>query len=328
MKLRGNIFKNTRLVAALVVLAVIILGYFLAASAPMPGAPNGTFTVSQNTGTSAIIEGLKTHGFIKTKWAFSLALTLQGTNRILPGGYEISKGMSAWQLAKALYQGPTQKWISIPEGLRKEEIAEILAKQLSWSAAEKQKWIDVYTAPDSDHTEGVYFPDTYLIPNNESPADTAKRLRNHFEEKFAPAAKEAAKQNIKWDTLLKIASLVQREAGGQTDMPIIAGIIWNRLLQGMKLDIDATIQYARGNTGNGWWAPISASDKQLDTPYNTYMYKGLPPHPICNPGLEAINAVLHPSETKCLYYLHDSNGQIHCAETYEQHLQNVATYLR
>jgi UPF0755 protein len=96
----------------------------------------------------------------------------------------------------------------------------------------------------------------------------------------------------------------------------------------MALNADATLQYARGDIGGGWWVRISASDKLTDTPYNTYMYKGLPPHPICNPGIAAIEAVLNPAQTDCLYYLHDNRRVTHCADTYEEHLANIEKYLK
>ena len=110
-------------------------------------------------------------------------------------------------------------------------------------------------------------------------------------------------------------------------MPIIAGIIWNRLDQKMKLDIDATLQYIKGKAPD-WWGKVSADDKNIDSPFNTYKYAGLPPRPIANPGLDAINAVLHPAQTDCIYYLHDSGGQIHCAKTYDEHKLNIDKYLR
>jgi UPF0755 protein len=109
-------------------------------------------------------------------------------------------------------------------------------------------------------------------------------------------------------------------------MPLIAGILWNLLLQNMKLQIDATVQYARGNTGSGWWAPITHADESIDSPYNTYLHTGLPPHPISNPGLEAIDAVLNPKTTTCMYYLHDKNGMIHCSATYGGQLANIRMY--
>jgi UPF0755 protein len=219
------------------------------------------------------------------------------------------------------------KWVVIPEGLRKEEIAELLAKTLDWPEADKNNWIKIYTAPDPDHTEGVYFPDTYLIPVSEAPTDVAKRLEARFEEKFNPLAKEAAKENIKWTTLLKLASIVQREAKGKEDMPMVAGILWNRLLKNMKLEVDATLQYARGDKGDGWWAPITVAEKQIDSPYNTYKNTGLPPHPISNPGLEALTAALRPASTTCLYYLHGKDGQIHCSDTFEGHKKNIEQFL-
>jgi len=151
----------------------------------------------------------------------------------------------------------------------------------------------------------------------------------HFDEKFAPYLPQFAKQNIIWTTGLRLASIVQREAAGKQDMPLIAGILWNRLLKEMKLEVDATVQYARGKTETGWWAPIKPSDiGEIDSPYNTYKYQGLPPHPISNPGIDAIEAVLNPTETDCLYYLHDDNRQIYCAATYEEHVANIEKYLR
>jgi len=183
--------------------------------------------------------------------------------------------MNAWQIAKVLKHLPYMKWEVIPEGLRKEQIADILADPLSlnWSAKQKSDWVTIFTATQYDYIEGVYFPDTYLIPVDEKPLDVANRLRAHFEEKIAPYSREAQKQNIKWDTLLKIASIIQREGTNKDDMPVISGVIWNRLLAGQKLEIDATVQYARDDivhygqaslstqpqnySGAGdWWAPI------------------------------------------------------------------------
>ncbi|MFZ3073662.1 MAG: endolytic transglycosylase MltG [Minisyncoccales bacterium] len=245
-----------------------------------------------------------------------------------PGGYRLSKTMPAAVVAKTLQSKPYMVWIIVPEGLRKEETADLLANDLEWTIDQKEKWIKEDTAADNDYFEGVYFPDTYLIPVNEAPVDVAKRLIAKFNEKFAPYLPEFSRQNIKWTTGLKLASIIQREAVNAADMPLIAGILWNRVEQGMTLDADATLQYARGNTGNGWWAPAAAKDKQIDSPYNTYANKGLPPHPICSPGISAIEATLNPVQTDCLYYLHDSSRATHCAKTYEEHLENIQKYLK
>ncbi len=300
------------------------LCYFFFLSAPQGSADQERFVVPLNSDTARISGMLASNGFIKNSWAFDAVRILRGNIR--PGGYKISKSMNAWQIAGALAGDPYMAWVVIPEGLRKEEIAEILAMQLDWTDAQKTEWITKDTATQSDYFEGVYFPDTYLIPKDEPTAQVAQRLQAKFQEKFGPYAGEALKQNIRWPTLIKVASLVQREAGSKDDMPIIAGILWNRLLQGMALGIDATLQYARGNTGDGWWSPIKVTDKKINSPYNTYLNKGLPPHPIANPGLDAIKAALYPAKTDCLYYLHDSSKIIHCAKTYEEHQQNILKY--
>lgn len=313
-----------------IVLAIICIAFFVffyQFSAPQRNAENEEIVVNRTTTTAELIPKLKEQGYIRNEKAFEFALRRRG-GEIKPGGYTISKSMSAWEIAKILISEPHMKWVVIPEGLRKEQIAEILATELSWNEQEKSDWITKFTAMKYDYIEGVYFPDTYLIPKDEGGLEIAQRFIDRFNEEFAPYSEKFIKENIKWDSALVIASLVQREAGSNDDMPIIAGIIWNRLLKGMKLEIDATLQYARGNTGNGWWASITVADKEIDSPYNTYLYKGLPPHPICNPGIDAIDAVLNFTETKCLYYLHDKDRQIHCAETYEEHKTNIEKYLK
>ncbi len=272
-----------------------------------------------------IAEQLKTQGFVKNSLVFQLVFGDLGS--IEKGAYKISKSMDIWEVKRILQKPPYMKWVVIPEGLRKEEIAEILMKDLGWNISKANTFLKETNASD-DYFEGVYFPDTYLIPVDESTEQVLNRLRSKFEEKFQPYLQEALDQNIKWVTVLKIASIVQREASGDSDMPIIAGVIWNRLLDNMKLDIDATVQYARGETNQGWWSPISPDDKKIDSPYNTYLYQGLPPHPISNPGLSAIDAVLHPTKTKCIYYLHDKDKNIHCSETYQEHLDNIEKFLK
>lgn len=305
---------------------------FLLFSSPQPKSQKQeVFTIALKSAEPAIIDKLKSQEFIRNTWAFNLVLSIKGKhNKIESGGYYISKNMNIWQVVSKLSSSPDMKWVVIPEGLRKEEIGEILAKTFNWSSEELNKWSNTYTAMKFDYIEGVYFPDTYLIPVKENGLDIASRMIRHFDEKFASYSPQFAQQNIIWTTGLRLASIVQREAAGKQDMPLIAGILWNRLVkEEMKLEIDATVQYARGKTDKGWWTPIKASDiTEIDSPYNTYKYKGLPPHPISNPGINAIEAVLNPTETDCLYYLHDDNRQIHCAVTYEEHVVNIEKYLK
>ncbi len=333
MSIDFNFLKDRKkfifFIAAVSAFLILVLIYWFFFSAPQRGAKEETFSILSSYSYSQVVGQLRSSGFIRSRTAFDFAFRgISRSKKIYSGGYMISKSMNVFEIARILSHSPYLRWVVIPEGLRKEEIAAILQKNLSWSDAQKNEWINVDTNQSPDYFEGVYFPDTYLVPISESPSDIAKRLVAKFEQEFSPYAQQAQKQNMKWTTVLKIASIIQREAAGANDAKLISGIIWNRLLKGMKLDMDSTVQYARGNTGDGWWAPITTADKQLDSPYNTYKYSGLPPHPIDNPGVIAIDAAINPQKTDCLYYLHDHSGQIHCAVDYQQHLKNVQTYLR
>jgi UPF0755 protein len=325
-----KIIVLTTLIAGIGAISAAIFYYNSLFAAPQKQAATEVFVVSTIAEQQDIKNKLKDQGFVRSAWTFNRALA--GTDgKIDPGGYRISKSMDAWSLAKIVAGKPQLVWVTIPEGLRKEEIGERLAKALGWDEKALHEWNYTYTAMDYDHLEGTYFPDTYLIPTDENGLDVANRLRRRFDEQFAPYMTKFLKQNVKWTTALKIASIVQREAGGKADMPLIAGILWNRLLKDMKLEVDATVQYARDDRDGlttGFWKPIKVADKEIDSKYNTYKYTGLPPLPISNPGLDAIDAVLNPAETDCLYYLHDSNRQIHCAKTYQEHQQNIDKYLK
>ncbi len=312
----------------LFIVSAILFYYAFLLSKAGSAAPLEQFTVERNETLEKTLHSLETRGFIRYEWPVYVLIFGRGKNRIESGAYELSKSMSPWRIAQTLTQVPYMKWVIIPEGLRKEEISDILGDALGWDASKRERWISQDTNTSSEYSEGVYFPDTYLLPIHTEGREIARRLQVKFNEHFAQFSKEATEQNIKWTTAVKLASLIQREAAGKNDMPLISGILWNRLLKGMKLEVDATLQYARGKTDKGWWTPISPEDKMIDSPYNTYRYKGLPPHPIANPGEEAIRAVFFPEKTDCFYYLHDAAREIHCAKTYKEHLENIEKYLR
>jgi len=316
-----NIFIGTAVIG-------IILEIFLMLGAPRASGAPEQFTVPRGATMQSISDTLKAQGFIRNSLAFHIYFHIfENKKTIAPGGYYISKSESAVTIAHTLISPPAMKWVTIPEGLRKEEIAGIFTSALNWSSSTEAEFLaDTNTNP--SYIEGVYFPDTYLIPTNDTPEQVATELVGEFNEKFAPYAQEAVNKDIKWTTALTLASIIQREAAGTADMPLISGILWNRLLQNMALDVDSTVQYARGDTPTGWWAPITSVDKQIDSPFNTYLNAGLPPHPISNPGIAAINAALNPATTTCLYYLHDSNRVIHCADTLDQQENNIVKYLK
>jgi len=212
--------------------------------------------------------------------------------------------------------------VRIQEGLRKEEVAQVVADKLNWNPQEKEEFIK------NTNVEGYYFPKTYLIYKDDDPSTVKATMLDEFNKQVSTVKKPKSKQITNEDTAIKIASIIQREAASKEDMNLISGIIWNRIFSGMKLQIDATLQYAKGNEEDGWWQQVTPEDKKLESSYNTYRYTGLPPGPIANPGLAAIAAAYNPEKTNCLFYLHDKNRKIHCAKTYEEHKKNINIYLK
>ncbi|MEK7141141.1 MAG: endolytic transglycosylase MltG [Patescibacteria group bacterium] len=290
----------------------------------------GTFDVPQEQKGFDTAGKLKEEGYIRGKEGIRILLWFAARDiEIAPGGYRLNQNMSAWTVMKKITGQPQLVWVTTSGCVRKEQVGEMIAPKLGWNSALLDQWNALYKDTKTEYAEGVYFPDTYLLPIDEPVDAVAQRFIDNFNAKLSPLLAEFVKQNIKWTTGLKIASLIQREAAGPEDMNLIAGIIWNRLNTGTKLQIDATMQYTKGKKPDGsWWGGVDLAEKRADSPYNTYLYKGLPPTPICSPGMDAIKAVLEPEETDCIFYLHDRNKQIHCAATYAGHLKNIKTYLR
>lgn len=296
---------------------------------PIGSTPEIIFVVPKNQDGFDVIQTLEERKLIKNKALFELfKKTFLLHISITPGGYRLNGRMWAWDVLNKINGKPDLVWISFGGCVRKEQIGEIVGNVLGWDDEQINKWNTEYTNVKPEYFEGVYYPDTYLIPVDESGERIAKRLIDRFNEKFAPLADKYIAANIRWVTGLKIASLIAREAAGKQDMHLISGIIWNRLNIGMPLQIDSTMQYTLGKNKEGkWWGGIDITEKQNDSPYNSYLYKGLPPTPICSPNIDYIEAALNPEETDCLFYLHDKNENIHCSKTYEEHLENIDTYL-
>lgn len=217
---------------------------------------------------------------------------------------------------------PSMRIVRVEEGLRKEEVAQILEDKLDWDEKDRIDFLK------SAKVEGHYFPKTYLIYKDEEPSVVSATMLDEFSTQVSKVKKPKSKQIVNEDTAIKIASIIQREAGGKSDMALISGIIWNRIFNGMKLQVDATLQYAKGNEEDGWWGEVNPEDKKIKSSFNTYLHEGLPPGAIANPGIAAINAAYNPKKTSCLFYLHDKKRRIHCAKTYEEHKKNIEIYLK
>lgn len=233
----------------------------------------------------------------------------------------------------SMYQNlgnPYIRYVSIPPGLRKEEVAHIYTKVLAWNDQDVKDFLNESGGSQTD-LEGYYFPSTYVLPLDASGEEVKDKMIENFNKKVVGTAatrgSTLSKDKVNIDTALKVASLIQREAAGKQDMNLISGIIWNRIWSGMSLDIDATLQYAKGNEEK-WWPRVLSADKQIASPYNTYKMVGLPPTPISNPSLAAIEAAYNPTKTSCLFYFHDNNRVIHCSKTYAEHKRAVEAYLR
>ncbi len=301
---------------------------------PRKSSDKERFVVGLNESEEETINGLREKGFLKSKRIFNLILTLKGWHgKIAPGAYQLSGSSNAYETAEALLAGPYQKWVVILPGRRKEQVALVLREALNWPADLVRSFIMVAD-------EGYLYPDTYLIDVDSDAQEVVDKLKNNFNEKFNTPEGELAKallaQNVRLDTAVKIASLIERESGGDEDKPIIAGIIWNRLKKGMKLEIDATVQYAlttedlklkTKEVTNFWSALPGGLVRKVESPYNTYLHQGLPPDPICSPSIESIRAAAYPAQTDALYYLHSSDKKIHTAKTYKEHQENIEKYL-
>lgn len=222
--------------------------------------------------------------------------------------------------------GETRRYVTVQEGQRREEMASIFAKKLAWDARERHDFAGATGTCAFRGGEGYRFPGSYLVADDATPAEIVAAMEDRFSEKYAALAAASGTPMVDPDTVVRIASLIQREAGGKSDMRLISGIIWNRMMLGMPLQVDATLQYAKGKEGH-WWPRVRSKDRHIDSPFNTYQNDGLPPEPIASPGEAALDAAMHPADTSCIFYLHDHSRTIHCSSDYEGHVRNIDRYL-
>lgn len=271
------------------------------------------------------ITTLEREGYINNKFsALVLRVMLAIKGDIEPGGYAFSKGMGAVSTALALDE-PKYKYVLIFDGFRKGQIADIVGSKLGWTPEEIEAFAEVPQMCSTNIQEGYLASGTYLIHTKEDTEVVEDTMRKTFDEVLDELG--VKEESVSLSQVITIASLIQREAAGKSDMRLISGIIHKRLEIGMPLQIDATLQYAKGDSPN-WWPVPKSEDKYIDSPFNTYQNNGLPPSPIATPSKDAIRAALNPLSTNCLFYLHDTRRNIHCSTTYDQHKRNVQYYLR
>ncbi|OGH19026.1 MAG: hypothetical protein A3F31_00940 [Candidatus Levybacteria bacterium RIFCSPHIGHO2_12_FULL_38_12] len=275
------------------------------------------FVIYKGQGVKTIANNLKRESFIKDPIVFFILVKKLGIEgKIQAGDFRLSPSQSATDIAQTLTHGTLDVWITIPEGQRAGEIADILKDNIS--TFEPSWKIEL-----SQH-EGYLFPDTYLIPKDASISFIISHLKNNFNNQYA---KVQTSENQK--KIVTIASLIEREAKFKEDRPLVSSVIHNRQNLSMPLQIDATIQYMLGYQYNEhrWWKKnLTKEDLQIDSPYNTYIHPGLPPTPIANPGLSALQAAAQPINTDYLYYISDKQEHNHYAKTLEDHNANIKKY--
>ncbi len=321
-----------RLFIALVFIAIAFFGWFYLATRPVTykQLPSVEFEIVSGWGIDRIGQELSTKQLIRSRSAFKITVVTMGISSNVQAGYfRLSPNMSITDIAKALTHASTkQVRVTIPEGLRRQEIALIFDN--AFKNIEGKTFSLTEFMNQTENKEGKLFPDTYDFDPKDSTSDIITRLENRFNDVLNEAKINIQDQN----SILILASLLEREAATAEEMPEIAGVIENRLAAKWPLQIDATIQFALSsarckNLVCDWWPKsLSNTDLQIKSLYNTYQNQGLPPKPICNPGAAAIKAAASPKKTSAWFYLHDTKGIIHFANTIEQHHNNICVYLQ
>ncbi len=218
---------------------------------------------------------------------------------------------------------PISRILVIFPGERWEQVAKNFSKILYWSKDEKDTFVALVASSTPELSEGKFYPTNYVVDKDATPEYVANMIINRFETEVISKYSDDISKLVPIEDTLIIASLLEREANDFTNMRQISGIIWNRIFIDMNLQLDATLQYAKGSKPyeQSWWPKVQPSDKYIDSPYNTYKNNGLPPAPISNPSSEAILAALNPKNTECIFYFHDENGEFHCSPTYKEHVE-------
>ncbi|MCX6717796.1 MAG: endolytic transglycosylase MltG [Candidatus Taylorbacteria bacterium] len=243
-----------------------------------------------------------------------------GKSKIIEGNYYLKDRqdviLMAWRVSQGLLDAVPFK-IVIQEGLNNREIADVFASKLS--SFNKDRFLKF-----AEKLEGYLFPDTYNVTTDMTEEQIIKMMNDNFNRKIKEFENEIKLSGKNLSDIVKIASILEEEARTFESRSIISGILWKRLSINMPLQVDCSFKYINGKTS----ATLSLEDLKLDSPYNSYLHRGLPPTAISNPGLMAIKASIMPIKTDYLYFLSDHEGNMHYAKTHDEHVENKEKYLR
>ena len=305
---------------ALVALALCFAAVSAALGPPRDFPAGTVIVVAKGASAGAVARELADASLVRRPELLRLIWRMFGVDANIPmGAYRFAARENlltiAWRLAQGDYGIPSAR-ITFIEGTTVREMATNIAD--AFPAISADDFISVVQP-----YEGYLFPDTYSFPPSASAESVAKKLRDTFIEKTASLEGDIATSGHSLSDIIIMASIIEREARTREDRRMVAGVLWNRIEKGMPLQVDAVFGYIYGRTT---YSP-SFDDLKIDSPYNTYKYPGLPAGPICNPGISAIEAALHPAETKYLYYLTGRDGLMRYSTTYAGHKANVKAYL-
>ncbi|MGZ6957985.1 MAG: endolytic transglycosylase MltG [Acidimicrobiia bacterium] len=293
-----------------------------------PGDPGKavTVTIPKGDGVAAIADRLAGRGVIGSSLAFQVYARVDDHRRFQAGEYRLRRNLGVEDAVAVLERGPRQRYttLALPPGLTFAQIADrigrlpglsaVRAIELAASGAVRSRFEPLSV----QSLEGLTWPDSYEISDHETEADVLKTIVDAFDTHATALGLRQAADSYR---AVIVASLIQREAGVESDRPLIAAVVENRLRAGMPLQVDATVLYARGG-GDG---TLTDADFQRDSPYNTYRVKGLPPTPISTVTGPSLTAALHPASVPYLYYvLTDTSGKHAFAVTFAEHERNIA----
>lgn len=319
-----------RLFLALVVLGV--LGFFgfkgYIEYLKSPADPNGkqvAFVINPGDTVSDVANALEEKRIVRSAFAFKMSAKDAGLTGVNVGDFIVSPSMTHGEIIDVFKGGSTDVRVTLLEGWRVEQIADELNKKLKIGK-------DEFIAAAKEY-EGYLFPDTYFFHPDATIETVINTMRGNFDRRYTSELQNKIKaQGLTPDEGVILASLVEREGRSEKVRTQVAGVLLNRLEMGMKLDIDATVQYAKDSeklksgTLEKFWQPILVADYTgVISPYNTYLNNGLPPSPIASPSLMSLQAVANADpNTPYVYYFHDSKGNSYYAKTLEEHNENVA----
>ncbi len=317
---RWRVHANRRTVSVLIVVGILATAAYVLAIQPPDNFPvRKLVAVPQGESLGQIARELQEAGVVRSSFALRVIVTLMGDARkVHAGDYLFKEPLTVFSVARALAIGAyglEPIHVRIHEGATMKEMGRIFGGQF-------ERFDTANFLAQTEQQEGYLFPDTYFFLPNVTEDTVIQAMRQNFEQQILTIAPQIASSTHSLSEIVTMASIIEREARDSTDRRKISGVLWNRLRIGMPLQVDVTFLYT---IGKGTFQ-LTNQDLLTNSPYNTYVNKGLPPTPIGSPSLDSLRAAVDPIQSDNLYFLADKNGVTHFCKTYTCQLANKARY--